>query len=60
MTISGARAGNQQKHQGSLEVGRTADFIVLDRNLFDVPVDKIGATKVIRTVFEGETVFHRQ
>jgi predicted amidohydrolase YtcJ len=60
MTISGARAVNQQKHQGSLEVGKTADFIVLDRNLFDVPVDEIGATQVLRTVFEGETVFHRQ
>ncbi|NKX53128.1 amidohydrolase [Arthrobacter mobilis] len=57
VTIAGARAVNREQSQGSIEVGKSADFIVLDRNLFDVPVDDIGTTAVLRTVFEGETVY---
>lgn len=57
MTISGARAVGRDSEQGTLEPGKSADFIVLDRNLFEVPVNEIGTTKVLRTVFEGETVY---
>jgi predicted amidohydrolase YtcJ len=57
MTLSGARAVNREAHQGSLEKGKSADFIVLDRNIFDIPVDQVGETSVVRTVFEGEPVF---
>ncbi|GAA1125075.1 amidohydrolase [Citricoccus alkalitolerans] len=57
VTLAGAKAINRAEHQGSLEVGKTADFIVLDRNLFEIPLEKIGGTEVLRTVFEGCTVF---
>ena len=57
LTIDGARSVGQAGRQGSLEPGKSADFIVLDRNLFEVPVDEIGQTTVLRTVFEGRTVF---
>ncbi|NUP74381.1 MAG: amidohydrolase [Sinomonas sp.] len=56
LTISGARSVGREDRQGSLVPGKSADFIVLDRNLFEVPINEIGKTKVLRTVFEGETV----
>jgi len=56
MTIAGTRAVGRGDRTGSLEVGKSADFIALDRNLFEIPVYEVGATKVLRTVFEGRTV----
>lgn len=59
MTSAGARAIGIEKRVGTIEVGKSADFIVLDRNLFAVPVSSIGDTVVLKTVFEGKTVFER-
>jgi predicted amidohydrolase YtcJ len=42
---------------GSIEVGKDADLVVLERNLFDVPADQIAATKTLMTVSNGEIVF---
>jgi predicted amidohydrolase YtcJ len=41
-------------HTGSLERGKLADLIVLDRNLFRVPVDRISETKVLMTMLGGK------
>ena len=57
MTLNGAYAVNRDTVSGSLEQGKFADFIILDRNLFDIPVSGISETRVLRTVFEGRTVF---
>ena len=43
---------------GRLKPGMLADFIVLDRNLFEIRADQIGETKVLATFLEGEEV-HR-
>jgi predicted amidohydrolase YtcJ len=56
MTVNGARAVGHGDRRGSLDVGKAADFIVLDRNLFEVPTDEIGDTVVLRTVVGGRTV----
>ncbi len=45
--------------RGSLEVGRLADFIVLDRNLFEVPALEIHQTQVDLTVLEGRIIYQR-
>lgn len=44
---------------GTLEVGKSADFIVLDRDLFKINVDQIHSTVVQSTWFEGREVFTR-
>ena len=42
---------------GSIEVGKYADLIVLDRNLFDIPLTEISETKVLLTLLEGSPVY---
>ena len=56
-TISGAWAMFQEKETGSLEVGKAADVIVLDRNLFEIPSEQIHSAKVLWTLLEGAEVW---
>lgn len=56
-TINGAYLGREERSTGSLEVGKSADLIVLDRNLFEVPAARIHEAKVLLTLLEGEPVF---
>ena len=44
---------------GSIEEGKLADFIVLDRNLFEIPIAELYQTQVERTVLGGAVVFDR-
>ena len=55
-TQNGAVAMQKEDVSGSIEVGKYADFIVLDRNLFAVPVTELSETKVLLTVFAGQVV----
>jgi hypothetical protein len=57
MTINGAISVGWEKTQGSIEPGKVANFIVLDRNLFEVPVTEIAETRVLKTIFEGKVVY---
>ncbi|MGH2901900.1 MAG: amidohydrolase, partial [Solirubrobacteraceae bacterium] len=58
-TRNGSVAMRLEKETGSIEVGKLADLIVLDRNLFEIPPEQIGDTQVIETVFEGRVVHTR-
>lgn len=42
---------------GSVEVGKLADLVVLEENLFDIPNEKISGTKILITMFNGNIVF---
>ena len=55
-TINGAYANFVENETGSIEVGKKADLVVLDRNLFDIPDSEIADTQVLMTMFEGRTV----
>ena len=56
-TINGAYANFIETETGSIEVGKKADLVVLDRNLFESPVSEIADTNVLMTVFEGKLVY---
>ena len=55
-TINGAKAARHEDLCGSIEIGKYADLIVLDQNLFEIPASQIGETKVLQTYLEGELV----
>ena len=44
---------------GSLEEGKLADFIILERNIFEIPIDVVADTKIHQTYFEGKLDYHR-
>ena len=56
-TLNGAISTGWEDITGSIETGKLANMIVLDRNLFDVAPSEIGGTVVLKTVFEGEVVY---
>ena len=56
-TINGAYTMSLEDEQGSIEVGKRADFVVLDRNLFEIPAHEISEANVTMTVFDGRTVY---
>ncbi|MGH7571104.1 MAG: amidohydrolase [Gemmatimonadota bacterium] len=52
-----AEAAGMGDEVGILAVGRLADFLVLDRDIMEVPAEEIWRTQVLRTVIGGETVY---
>jgi predicted amidohydrolase YtcJ len=59
-TINAAYAMHQERETGSIEVGKLADLVALDRNLFTLPAERINEARVIRTLLEGRTVYRRE
>ena len=49
----------QEQLVGSLEVGKEADFIVLNQNLFNIPQNQIKNTVVLRTYLKGNLIFKK-
>jgi predicted amidohydrolase YtcJ len=56
-TNGGAFVSFEEKDSGSLEVGKLADLIVLDGNLFEMPVQQIHTARVLWTLLEGREVY---
>jgi predicted amidohydrolase YtcJ len=56
MTIWAAKADCLEKEIGSLEVGKTADFIILDKDLMEVPREEVLSTKVTATYLGGKKI----
>ncbi len=56
-TINAAFINFLEKETGSIEVGKAADIVVLERNLFDIPAKEIGKVKVLLTLLEGREVY---
>ena len=56
-TIEGAYASYLEYETGSLEVGKSADLIIVNRDIATCDPAKIGKSKVLLTLFAGEQVF---
>jgi predicted amidohydrolase YtcJ len=59
-TIGGARLMHAEAESGSIEVGKSADLVVLDRDLFATPPGEIAQAQASMTLFEGELVYGRE
>lgn len=56
-TSGGAYAAGQEASNGTLETGKAADLIVLDRNLYRIPVPEIHQARVLLTLLDGKEVW---
>ena len=56
-TTNAAWLMHQEDRVGSIEVGKRADIVVLDRNLFAIPVTEINEARVVMTLLDGETIW---
>ena len=48
---------HQEDATGTIEVGKAADLVVLEKNLFEIPAQEIGEVRVLETFVNGESVF---
>ena len=58
-TAEGAYASFEEDIKGTLEVGKLADIVVLDRNLYDIEPEAIKDVKVDLTIMDGKIVYER-
>lgn len=56
-TINSAHQRYAANRLGSIELGKLADFVVIDRNIFDVPITTVHETNVLITIINGEVVY---
>ena len=58
-TINGAYASYEENVKGSITVGKYADFVILERDPYEVDPDQIKGIRIVRTVVGGKTMFSR-
>jgi len=59
-TLGGAMAGEIEDETGSITVGKAADLVLVDRNLFEMAPTGISDARVRMTVFEGRVVYRAE
>jgi predicted amidohydrolase YtcJ len=57
ITIWAAKANFWENERGSLEEGKSADFVILDRDIMAIPIAEVPTVKVIKTYLKGECVY---
>lgn len=60
MTIWAARANFEEKEKGSLEKGKFADFVILDKDLLKSPENELLQITVLKTFLDGEMVYEKK
>ncbi|MFM7515648.1 MAG: amidohydrolase [Pirellula sp.] len=56
-TLNNAYLTFEEDRKGSIEKGKLADFIILDRDILDCPLDQIASTRVLETYVGGKLVY---
>jgi predicted amidohydrolase YtcJ len=56
-TVNGAWVEFAESVKGTVAPDKLADLVVLDRDIFAIPAEKIGEAKVLMTVFDGKILF---
>jgi predicted amidohydrolase YtcJ len=56
-TDEAAYASFEEERKGTIEVGKLADMVLLDRDITTIPPETIPETQVVRTIVGGRTVF---
>jgi predicted amidohydrolase YtcJ len=59
-TVDAAYSSYEENIKGSLEVGKLADFVLLDKDLGAIPPEDIASVQVLQTVVGGRLVFSRE
>lgn len=57
MTIWAAYSNFEEKEKGSIEIGKFADFVILDKDLMKINIDEVPNVKVVATYLNGEKVY---
>lgn len=57
MTIWAAHSNFEENEKGSIEIGKFADFVILNQNIMEVEGSKIHKTEVVSTYVNGEKVY---
>jgi len=59
-TWNGAYLAKEEHTKGSVEPGKIADMIILDRDILSIPTEEIKDVKVLTTIVDGKVVFEHQ
>jgi len=59
-TINSAYLTNSEGHLGTTEAGKLADYVIISRNIFDIPVDEISEVNVVSTAINGRVVYQAE
>lgn len=57
LTLWAAYQHYEEANRGSIEVGKLADFVVLEKNPLEVPIEQLAELKVLQTIKEGKTIY---
>lgn len=57
MTINGAKLLGIDSERGSIEVGKYADFIYIDKDISSIPLNTIHTANISKVYFEGKEVY---
>ncbi len=60
MTIWAAKANFEEKEKGSIQAGKYADFVILDKDLMKAKGNELPHIKVLKTYVNGEKVYERK